>query len=435
MVLLVPIVILLLLVLGSAFFAGGELALMALDPIRLETLARRGSRLAELQQKLRGAPQRILSTILLCNNLINITFATIAAALALKHLAPIHGVGEKQALVVSTVASTLLLVMFGELLPKTIAAINPARLAAIVTYPLFLIDILLTPFNWLVAMVLMPLVRSLSGGRSTPQHRTSAEDVGTALALAYASGQLSHTDAAVAREALRFSQKDLADVMTPRVDVVAVPETASVGEALTQMTHTGFSRLPVYRENLDEITGVLMLKDLVRASLSAASAGHDPEDRWAQEPCLPHARQPAYFPLTKSIVESLAEMRRVRVHLAVVVDEHGGTAGVVSLEDILEELVGDIRDETDADHSADVIRRGPGFVIATGRTRLDSLPEFAAVQLGDSAAVTLGGLMMERLGRAVVVGDAIAVDGLTVTALKVMRNRIKLLRVEQVAAP
>jgi putative hemolysin len=178
-----------------------------------------------------------------------------------------------------------------------------------------------------------------------------------------------------------------------------------------------------------------MLKDLVRASLSAASAGHDPEDRWAQEPCLPHARQPAYFPLTKSIVESLAEMRRVRVHLAVVVDEHGGTAGVVSLEDILEELVGDIRDETDADHSADVIRRGPGFVIATGRTRLDSLPEFAAVQLGDSAAVTLGGLMMERLGRAVVVGDAIAVDGLTVTALKVMRNRIKLLRVEQVAAP
>ena len=435
MVLLVTVVILLLLVLGSAFFAGGELALMALDPIRLETLARRGSRLARLQQKLRGAPQRILSTILLCNNLINITFATIAAVLALKHLAPLHGMGEKQALVISTIASTILLVMFGELLPKTIAVINPARLAATVTYPLYLIDFLLTPFNWLVSVLLMPLVRLFSGGRSAPQHRTSAEDVGTALALAYASGYLSHTDAAVAREALRFSQKNLADVMTPRVDVIAVPETARVGEALTQMTDTGFSRLPVYRANLDEITGVLMLKDLVRASLRAASAGHDPEDRWAQEPCLPHAREPVYFPLTKSIVETLAEMRWLRVHLAVVVDEHGGTAGVVSLEDILEELVGDIRDETDADHSADVIRRGPGFVIATGRTRLDSLPEFAAVQLGDSEAVTLGGLMMERLGRAVVVGDEIAVDGLTVTALKVLRNRIKLLRVEWADAP
>ena len=150
------------------------------------------------------------------------------------------------------------------------------------------------------------------------------------------------------------------DVMTPRVDIVAVPETATVGEAAgADWRESGFLAPAAVSGGLDEITGVLMLKDLVRASLEAGADRSliartvGPGSRARDWRGKPHT-----FPETKSIVETLAEMRQMRVHLAVVVDEHGGTAGVVSLEDILEELVGDIRDETDADHSADVIRRG-----------------------------------------------------------------------------
>jgi putative hemolysin len=426
---LVSVLTLVLLIIASAFFSGGELALMTLDPLKLETAARRGNRLAAMQKRMRGTPQRILSTILLCNNLVNITFATIGTTITIKHLAPVSGIGEQRALVISTFVMTILLVVFGELLPKTLAAIAPAKLASIVTYPLFLIDWLLTPFNWLISAVMMPVVLLITGGRSVRQHTTSVEEIGTALAIAYASGNLHRTDAAVAQEALTFSRKNLGDVMTPRVDFVALPETSTAGEALTLMTESGFSRIPIYLSGLDEITGVLMLKDLVRSSLREARGGRDAEDRWADQPCGPLARRPAFFPETKSIVETLAVMRQMRVHVAIVIDEHGGTAGLVSLEDIIEELVGDIRDETDADSSADVVSRGAGFAIVTGRARIESLPELSQIELGDSEAVTVGGLMMERLGRPAVVGDEISVGEMKVTALKVLGNQIKLMRI------
>lgn len=430
---LVSVITLILLILASAFFSGGELALMTLDPLKLETAARRGNRLAALQKRMRGTPQRILSTILLCNNLVNITFATIGTTITIKYIAPVAGISEERALVLSTVVMTVLLVVFGELLPKTLAAIAPAKLASIVTYPLFVIDWLLTPFNWLISTVMMPVVLLITGGKSVRQHTASVEDIGTALAMAYASGTLHRTDAAVAQEALTFSRKNLGDVMTPRVDIVALPETATAGAALMLMTESGFSRLPIYASGLDEITGVLMLKDLVRSSLRESQGGRDPVDRWTDLPCAPLARRPAFFPETKSIVETLAEMRQMRVHLALVIDEHGGTAGLVSLEDIIEELVGDIRDETDADSSADVISRGAGFAIVTGRARIESLPELSSIEITDSEVTTVGGLMMEQLGRPAVVGDEISMGEIKVTALKVLGNQIKLMRITHTA--
>jgi putative hemolysin len=429
MVLLIPLAIAIVLILTSAFFSGGELALMKLDRITIETNLRKGSKVALLQKRLRAKPQRFLSTILIGYNVANIGLATYAAALSMKLLGP--KLGEQQALAVSTVVMTIIITIFAELLPKTLAALNTEGFARWVTYPLYIMDLVLTPVNWLIELVLTPLVKLFSRGRAVPSEAMGREELATALSMALISGRLEKADAAVAREALHFSQKSLGDVMTPRVDVVAVPEDASVGEAMEVMSNGGFSRLPVYRESLDEIIGVLMLKDLVRLSLRSAQSGRDPEDKWAKQPCAPQARQPAFFPESKTIVSTLAEMRQLRVHLAVVIDEHGGTAGVVSLEDIIEELVGDIRDETDSDHSADVIQRGAGFMIVTGRARLESLPELADVDLGELEASTVGGLMLERLGRPAIVGDMVQVDGVRIVALKVLRTQVKLLRIEK----
>lgn len=458
-----PLLILLGLLVLSALASGTEIALLTLSPVRLEAAARRGDVLARLQQRLRAQPERLLATILIANNVVNISMASLAASLALQIARGQGGLSEGQALAISTVTMTVLIVIFGELIPKTLGAVQPEAFAAVITRPVYLLDKLLLPVHWLMARTVSPLLRWLSGGKAGMEQVPTLEEVRTMLSLAHAGGHVNRADAQVAQEALRFSSRDLEDVMTPRVDVVAVADTAVVGEALTLMMESGFSRLPVYHEDLDEIIGVALLKDLVALSLRRAEGGRDPEDSWAREPLRPVLRSVVSYPGSKSVVEALAELRRERTHLAVVVDEHGGTAGIVTLEDILEELVGDIQDESDKAGSADVLRRSGGVLLVSGRVRLDSLPELEAAELGETEASTLGGLLMERLGRPAVVGDSIwlplregytdynagpaaglngspagadpaqasgTARGLRVTALKVLRTRIKLLRVE-----
>lgn len=461
-----PLGILLLLVALSALAAGAEIALLSLSLLRLEAEARKGNALARLQLALRRQPQRMLTTILIIGNLLNAGLTVYAAVLCTDILAPLLGLSREQALLLNTVVVAAVIIVICDLIPKTMGAVRPEPFAALITLPVVLFDKLFTPIHWLMGFTVTPLLRLLTGGQNDADRPPTLEEVRTMLSMAHAGGQVHLADAQVAQEALRFSSRDLEDVMTPRVDVIAVPDSASVGEAMTLMMESGFSRLPVYHEDIDEITGVLLLKDLVKLSLERARDGHDPEDRWAAEPVRPLLRSVVNYPGSKSVVEALAELRRERTHLAVVVDEHGGTAGIVTLEDILEELVGDIQDESDSAHSADVMRRSGGVLIVTGRARLDSIPELEAVELGETEASTLGGLLMERLGRPAVVNDSMylppkegyvnysagngsgpgidadaesggAADGgsstprgLRVTALKVLRTRIKLLRVE-----
>ena len=420
---LIPALLLIVLLALSAFFSGGELAMMSLDELSLETAIRRGDKLAKLQRMLRAKPQRFLSAILIGNNVANIALATYSAYISLRWFET--RLGEETALALSTVVLTVLVIIFGELIPKTLAAVNRERVAAFVTYPLYLLYIALSPLTWLMDKVVMPLVYLITGGRPKTYGGIGREELATALLLASSRGRLHSTDAAVAREALQFSTRDLRDVMTPRVDMVALPATATVGEALQLMKDSGFSRLPVYGEGLDEIVGVAFVKDLMRLSLGAA----DGED-WRGLPLTGNLRAATFFPDTKSVVEALNEMRQQRLHLAIVVDEHGGVAGVATLEDMLEELVGEISDETDHPHSADIIHTGQGYLIASGRARLDDVPGLAWEVGGESDVTTLGGLLMEQLGRPAVVGDCIEYGGHQITALKVQKNRIKLARVE-----
>jgi putative hemolysin len=418
-----------------AFFAGGEIMVLALDPLRLETESAAGSRSARILRRLRLDPQRFLTSMLIGNNVASMSLAAYFTSQSITLLGGPGGLSIESATLFSAVTMIVVQTLFGELIPKTLAAVSGQRLSQRLALPLLWTQHLFTPFSWLLESAIRPLIRLLSGGRTGMGEQLGLADLETALQMAHRSGQLHKTDAAVASEALDFSHTSLGEVMTPRVDVVAVEEGVTIGTALTVMTDSGFTRLPVYRDSLDEITGALLLKDLVQRSLRWAIGGRDAEDRWVAEPAAPHLRQVAHFPATKSIVEALAEIRQQRLHLAVVVDEHGGTAGIVTLEDILEELVGDIRDETDHDHSVDVVRRYDDHVIVTGRARLDQLPELAGLDLEGSETSTIGGLMMERLGRPAVVGDQIQLGGVLITALKVLRTRIKLLRLEPAPPP
>ncbi len=433
---LIPILILLGLLLLCAFFAGGELALMTLDRVGMETAARKGSSLARMQLKLRSRPQRFLGTILVGYNISNVAL-TIYAATVSEELAQASGMPEHTALLISGAVITITLIVFGELIPKSFAATNARRFAAFATVPLYYLNFILTPLNIAIDLIATPIVKLLAGGKLEHEHIMGREELETAIRMARRAGQLHSTDSSVAAEALDFSQKNLRDVMTPRVDVVAIADDAMLGEALMLMSRHGFTRLPVFHEDLDEVVGVLLLKDIVRESTKAADAGRDPSDLWATEPLLPLMRSVRAFPDSKSIVEALAELRQDRAHLAVVVDEHGGTAGIVSLEDILEELVGDITDEFDSEQNVDVLRRTESYAIVSSRARIEQLPELEGLELEDIDASTIGGLLMEKLGRGVRVGDELLLEGneqnpgVKITALKVQGNRIKLLKLER----
>ena len=420
--------IILILLFLSAFFSGGELAMMALNPLNLETAVRRGDKLAALQQYLRTRPQRFLATILIGNNVVNISLATYSAALAHNYLAPHPRISEELALALSAILMTVLVLIFGELIPKTIAAINTEMFAGWVTYPLYICYIIFTPLNWAIDRLIMPAIYRITGRQDSQGATLGREELATAMAMAYARGELHRHDARMAREAISLSTRDLADVMTPRVDLVAIQEDASAEEAIRLMLDSGFSRLPVYLSDFDEITGMLLLKDLIRPTLREGTSLNDLAAGSI-------ARRIIHMPQTKSVVEALSEMQRKRYQMAVVVDEHGGTAGIVTLEDILEELVGDILDESDAGAHADVIRREEGMAIVSGRARIEQLPELERLDAETVEAGSVGGLLMELLGRPAVVGDSVEIAGMKLTAVKVLQNRIKLVRIERADEP
>ena len=239
------------LLLASAFFSGGELAMMALSEITLETGARKGQRLSILQKRLRSRPQRFLSTILIGNNVANVALATYAAALTHRHLVPLPQFTEQSALALSATLMTVLILIFSELLPKTLAAINTQQVANWVTIPLYVANILMTPLNWLIEKMVLPIIYSISGGRKMDQSILGREELATAMALAHRGGELHTSDMAVALEALDLSKHILIDVMTPRVELVAVQQADTIQQAVDTMLDTGFSRLPVYGKDLD----------------------------------------------------------------------------------------------------------------------------------------------------------------------------------------
>ena len=192
---IVPVLVILGLLFLSAFFSGGELALMALDPIALETRVRQGSLIAKLQQAMRNRPQRVLSTLLVGYNVANISLTAYATLLAIQYIAPVNGIGEERATLISTVCVTVAITLFAELLPKTVAAVDTVKTAKLVTFPIYLLDILLTPINWTIGHIITPLVYLMTGKRQGDMpYGVNRADVLTAISMAHAGGELPYAD-------------------------------------------------------------------------------------------------------------------------------------------------------------------------------------------------------------------------------------------------
>jgi len=364
----------------SAFFAGSETALVALGRIDLQRMREKGDRRSAVIRGLKSHTARLLAVILIGQNLFMSAASASATTLATGWFGARYGV------LISVLFSTVTLFVFAEMTPKAIGAASPVAVARAVAVPLAWMMKILSPFAEICVRMTNALL-SLFGVSQARQGLTE-EDLKSVFNLGADEGVIHREETRLLHKVVEFGDKTVRDIMVPRTKIVALPETAGFAALKTLLREQKLSRLPVYRGSIDNIVGILHAKDLF--DLSDADEKSFELTKYVDTPFL--------VPEFKRAEDLFREMRRRRTHMAVVVDEHGGTAGLVTIEDAIEELLGPIQDEYDEEH--------PGFVAAGERTylldgslRLDELEEQFGIRLPRDEAETIAGHLMLRFGR------------------------------------
>ena len=391
----------------SAYFSATETAFTSLNRIRLKTRAEDGDRRAARALELAEQYDKLLSTILIGNNIVNIAATTIATVLFTKLF---HEYGP----VLSSVVLTVVILVFGEISPKSLAKESPERWAMTAAPLLRLFMVVLIPLNALFG--LWKKLLDLLFKKGQDEGITEEELVGM-VEQAQTEGGLDEHESELIRAAIEFNDLEVCEILTPRVDVVAVEEHAGEEEIAGAFAESGFSRLPVYRETVDNIVGRIHEKDFYaarfRGKFSIAEVLHPIQ----------------YTTGSTKLSDLLRQLQKNKAHMAVVVDEYGGTAGIVTLEDILEELVGEIWDEHD-EVVEDFRKQEDGSYLIRCSASLDDLYDIFSVK-GESEATTISGWVMEQLERIPAEGDRFRAEGLDVTVTKVEQRRLLEIRVER----
>jgi putative hemolysin len=410
------LLLVLILILVGGVFAAAEIALLTVRRHRLDQLAGEGSRGARAAQRLIADPQRFLATIQVAITFLGFLASAIGALSFSRVIAdliggipwePIRSAAETVAFLLVTLLIALTSIIVGELVPKTLALNFPERFSLIASRPLSVFQRSLAPLVWLTTTISGFLVRLL-GGRERPQTGLlSVEELKLLVQTGSEQGQIEESEKEMIHGVIELGDKRVHEVMVPRIGIKAVEADDPIDEVLDFIVRAGHSRVPVYRENLDNIIGILYAKDLLPYLRPTAD-----KDRPIDIRSL--ARPAGYVPETKRIDELLTEMRAARRHIAIVVDEYGGTAGLVTIEDLVEEIVGEIQDEYDVEETlvepieTDGDRRAYRL---DGRVTMDDLRDLFelsdAEEPDEEAYDTVGGLIIHRVGRIPLVGTEV----------------------------
>ena len=425
------------LVAANAFFVAAEFALVASRRTRIEAMIRRGDRKARIVRKALGELYRLLSATQLGITLTSILlgyvaedtvahlfhdwFATLPAAL---NFLTRGGIAS----VIAVGMISFLHVVFGELVPKTWAITHPEGTSRWVASPLIIFSWITRPFNFLLNASARFVVRLLGIKTTNPEldRVHSPEEIRMLVEQSRKTGGLGAGDARLLEGVFEFSEKNAREVMTPRTQIVALPAGASLAEAADRVAAAGRSRYPVTGDSLDDVVGIVHAKDILRGLLSGS-----------ETPVQDIARPAFFVPGTREVEDVLADMKRQKVHLAIVLDEFGGTAGLVTMEDLLEEIVGPIYDEYDqappplvgSGAAASGGGGGGGVPILAGSTEISDVNRALKLQLDDTDYTTIGGLLFGRLGRLPKVGDRVNLEGATFEILEMDGRRVGRVRV------
>ncbi|MFZ9218087.1 MAG: hemolysin family protein [Candidatus Limnocylindrus sp.] len=421
------ILVILLLILINGFFVGAEIAFVSVRRTRLDELAEAGDRRAKRAQVLMRDPGRFLAVIQVAITFLGALASAVAAVSIVTVVAePLRGIAlladqaDTIALLLVTFVVSVVSIVLGELIPKGLALANPDRIALVVSGPISLFAKVVSPLV-AVLVALTKLISKPFGIDPTRTPELSAAEIRLIVEQGSQQGVLEAEEEQMISAVMSLSDSKLHEVMVPRIDIVAIDQDATFDEAVALVLTEGHSRTPLYKESVDHIVGILYAKDLLRI---IAAGGPRPRLRDIMRPAL-------FVPESQAVDDLLNELQRRRVHMAIVLDEYGGTAGLVTIEDLLEEIVGEIQDEFDEEEPMKVIVH-EGEAILDGRADIDEMGELVdpAIELEDDEEYdTVGGFVYHRIGRVPVVGDTVAVDPFTITVIKVIGRRVGKVRV------
>lgn len=379
-------VVLLSLIVLSAVISAAEIGFFSVNETRLRALVEAGGKRAALALHLRGNPQRLLSTIMVGDNLVNIGAASYATILTIR----LFG---SEAVAIATGVLTFLLLIFGDIVPKTLAAKHSVAVVLAMAYPVYWLEQALAP----VLFVLEPLIAKITGGKGLAVPFVTEEELKIMLDAGGKAGVIETEEVKMIRNVFQLNDITAEDSMTPRIYMFALDGNLRLKEAQEQLFKSKYSRIPVFEGNLDNITGILYKTK----ALTELVQGHC-------DVRLKEIAHPALFvPAGKPADALMKQFQQEKRHMAIVVNEFGGVMGLVTLEDLIEEVVGEIMDETDI--SEELIKRiGKNQILVHGRTEVRRINEFLKVTLNDDAN-TISGLIQDHLGRIPSVGEEIQV--------------------------
>ena len=399
-------IILLILILLSAFFSSSETALFSLSEVQARTLLEQRKKGAGVLYKLKRNPEKLIVTILLGNNIVNIA-ASVLATVIFTELFGSSGVG------IAIGIMTFFILVFGEIIPKSIAIAKAEKLSLLIAKPILFIMYLFWPLVWFFGWV-----AKIAGSSKI---LVSASEIKTTAIMGLESGSIRKDEEKIIERAVEFADIDAEDVMTPRVDMFYLDGSMILSNALSDIVDSPFSRIPIYSENKDNITGILYVRDVLRHIAHKAKNNI----KLAQL-----AKKPFIVPEKMAINNLFKEFQRRHIHMAIAVDEYGGVTGLVTMEDLLEELVGEILDESDLDKKF-IMRLNKKTILVDGDTEIDDINDFFNVKIPGKITDTISAVILEKIEKIPQKEEKIKINDLTLTIEEATAKEIKKVKIEK----
>ncbi|CCQ33625.1 Hemolysin protein [Halorhabdus tiamatea SARL4B] len=398
----------------SAFYSSSEIAMFSLPAHRIEVLVEDGMPGAETLQSLKADPHKLLVTILVGNNIVNIAMSSISTGLLAEYLT------RSQSVAVSTFGITTLVLLFGEIAPKSYAVENTESWALSISKPLKWSERLLYPLVVLFDKMTTVITWATGSDAAIETSYVTREEIRDMIQTGEREGVLDEEERQMLQRTLRFNRTIAKEVMTPRLDMDAISADATIEEAITECVHSGHARLPVYEGSLDNVIGVVHIRDLVRDRDYGGAADADLDA--VIEPTL-------HVPESKNVDELLAEMRAERLHMVIVIDEFGTTEGLVTMEDLTEEIVGEI---LEGEEEVPIEFVDDDTVTVKGEVNIEEVNEALDIDLPEGEEFeTIAGFIFNRAGRLVEEGESIEYEGVRIHVEQVENTRIMKARISR----
>ena len=374
-------------ILLSAFFSSAETAFTAINRVSVQRLAKENRKGVKTLEKLMEKPKSIITALLIGNNITNVAASALATAVLLNVFQKM-GLNFAAEMALVTFTMTVILLIFGEITPKTIAIKNPLEYSLLIAKPVKFIVLTFKPLIWIFNHITKLISKLLRIPSEEAQKLFSEEDIKTMVSIGEEEGALEKEEKEMIHSIFEFGKTVTREIMTPRTDTVCVDRTVTVEEVVKVIEESGHSRLPVYEDKIDNIVGVIFAKDLLAV------------ENKAETKIASYIRKAIFVPETKSIEELLQQMQKDKFHIAIVVDEYGGISGLVTLEDIIEEIMGEIQDEYDEEEQPEFSELGPNKYLVDAGMSVDDLAEKLEIKFPDDEEFdTLGGFILSECGR------------------------------------